>query len=135
MASNLGSRRTGVREGRDWQLSLFRFGLLVCIVGVIVAATQFDIAESIEAVWIHAPNTQEVAAANVAYESRKAICLAAHAKEYAASCYTNQPNVPELAHDVAVTNIAGFIFTGFVVIATMVAMGVLGVRMARESGR
>lgn len=116
-------------------MSLFRFGLLVCVVGVIIAATQFDIAESIEAVWIHAPTTQETAAANLAYERRKSVCLAAHAKEYAASCYSNQPNIPELAHDVAVTNITGFVLTDFVVIATMVAMGILGVRMGRESAR
>jgi hypothetical protein len=139
MASNFGSQRAGERQGRDWQLSVFRFGLVACIVGVIVAATQFDIAESIEAVWIHAPTTQEVAAESVAYQNKKTVCLDAHAAtkpaEYPSSCYANQPNIPELARDVAVTNLVGFVLTTLAVLATMVAMGILGVRMARESGR
>jgi hypothetical protein len=75
----------------------------------------------------------------MAYQDKKAICLDAHATtkpaEYPSSCYANQPNIPELVRDVAVTNIVGFVLTTLAVVATMVAMGILGVRMLpRDSG-
>ena len=101
---------------------------------MVFATTQFDMAESLEAVWIVAPTTQEIAAENVAYEKRKAICLSAQEKaktaEYASRCYSNQPNIPELARDAAYANIVRFLITVLAVLATLVALGILGVRMA-----
>ena len=121
----------------DWQLWLFRFGLLACFAGIVVAATQFDVSESIEALWIQAPTTQEIQTERVTSAKRVAICMSGRAKtrgaEYASGCFYREPTIPELAGDIAVTNLLGFLVTLLAVFAALIALGFLGVRMARES--
>jgi hypothetical protein len=121
----------------DRQLSLFRFGLLVCLVGTLYAATQFDIAESVEAIWNHEPTSEAFAAESIRAENRIAACLAAEKAtkpvEYVSTCASNRPPVPEMAGEVAAANIRGFSITASAVLITIFAVWLLGIRMTRES--
>ena len=120
----------------DWQLSLFRLMLLLCVVGALRAATQFDIAESIEAVWNHEPTSLQFATESVNAENRLAACFAAEKgtkpPEFVSACNPNQPPLPEMPAEVAQANILGFLINTLVVSLMVVAVGFLGFRMARD---
>ena len=121
----------------DWQLGLFRFGLLACFAGMLTVATQFDLTKSIEAVWFHAATTSEIQSQDASATKRVAACLSTRAKtrgvEYASGCYYDQSAIPELAGDEADENLLGFFATSLVVFAIAIALGLMGRRMARES--
>jgi hypothetical protein len=118
----------------DWQLSLFRFGLLACFCGALFIATQFDIAESTLAIWNHNPTTEEIAAADVAAVNAKKMCLAKKAKttEYLASCYPDAPPFRGLPREKAAANVRNFLACGMPLLMAMLALVLLGRRMARE---
>lgn len=119
----------------DWQLGLFRFGLLVCVVGLVFIATKFDIVESEVSVWNHNPTTAEVAAENASVGERKTACLstAKRMNEYPSHCYLDSPTFRGLARDKAVQNIQGFLITGLALLAAMFSIVFFGLRMAREN--
>jgi hypothetical protein len=121
----------------DWQLSLFRIGMLMCIVGAILIATQFQITDSIVAIWSWNPTLQETAAANSAASVKQRTCLAERAgkvtSEFNGICPNDAPSSHGLARDIAFANIQAFLSASVALVAILVAVVWLGVRMARES--
>jgi len=121
----------------DWQLGVFRFGLLACFLGPMFAATQFDIAQSIVAIWNHNPSTEEVSAEDAATGRQLAACLSAEAKkrviEFPSTCYPRNLSFRGLARDSALANVRGFVLTASALFITMFSVTILGLRMARES--
>lgn len=121
----------------DWQLGIFRFGLLACFLGTMFAATQFDIGQSIVAIWNRNPTTGEIAAEDTTAAKMLAACLLAEAKmrviEFPSNCYPRNPGFRGLARDSALANVQGFALTGLALFLTMFSVVFLGLRMARES--
>jgi hypothetical protein len=121
----------------DWQLSLFRIGMLMCIVGAILIATQFQITDSIVAIWNWNPTLQETAAANSVASIKQRTCLAERAgkvtSEFNGICPNDAPSSHGLARDIAFANIQAFLSASVALVAMLVAVVWLGVRMAQES--
>jgi hypothetical protein len=121
----------------DWQLGIFRFGLLVCFLGPMFAATQFEIAQSIVAIWNHNPTAQEISADEAAKAKRLSACLSAEDKmkviEFPSTCYPSSPGFRGLNRDSALENVRGFVVTSLALFITMFSVVFLGLRMARES--
>lgn len=121
----------------DWQLSFFRFGMLFCIIGAIVTASQFDIVESSVAVWNHNPTTQETDAANDAAVQAKTACLLAEkkskVKEYPSGCYPADTTFKGLTRDKALANVEGFLVFAVILMTGTILTVLLGIRMSRES--
>ncbi|HVE03142.1 MAG TPA: hypothetical protein VNB30_03695 [Rhizomicrobium sp.] len=121
----------------DWQLGLFRLGMLMCIVGAILIATQFQITDSIVAIWNWNPTLQETAAANSAASLKQQACLAERAgkvtSEFNGICPNDAPSSHGLARDLAFANIRAFLSASMALVAILATVVWLGVRMARES--
>ncbi|HTP76619.1 MAG TPA: hypothetical protein VMJ73_06525 [Rhizomicrobium sp.] len=121
----------------DWQLSVFRLGMLLCVIGAFVAVTQFDIIDSAVAVWNHNPSTQEAAAANDAALEAKRTCLSAEKKsrikEYPSGCYPADTAFKGLTRDKALANVERFLVFALILMTGTILVVMLGIRMARES--
>jgi len=119
----------------DWALVVFRSALLSCAILALVAATQFDIAASAEAVWNHNLTTDEIVGAREVAAMHQADCLAVKAKttEYPASCYRDPPTQRGLPSEKAIENIRWFVTTITVLLIVLFSVVVLGVRMGREN--
>jgi len=119
----------------DWQLVVFRSGLLACAILALVAATQFDIAASAEAVWNHNLTTEEIVGAREVAAMHQADCLAVKAKttEYPASCYRDPPTQRGLPSEKAMENIRWLVTTVTALLIVLFSVVVVGVRMGREN--
>ena len=121
----------------DWQLGLFRFGLLACFVAAIFAATQFEIGQSVVAIWNQNPTSQELTAKDVAAVKRLAAYQSTEAKakvvEYPSACYPSVKSFRGLTRDTAIANVRAFLMTISALFVTLFATVFLGLRMARES--
>ena len=121
----------------DWQLGLFRFGLLACVVWAVIIVTQFDIVDSAVAVWNHSPTAQAAEASVTDAAKRQSACLSAqsHASstEYPSSCYFNDPTFRGMPRDLAVANMESFLIAAMALPFLLLGVVSLGLRMARAS--
>jgi hypothetical protein len=121
--------------GTDWQLGLFRFGIAACVALLVFVVTQFDIANSISAIWNHNRTAQEIAAVDLAAETRQNACVTEAKKkpmEYPSDCYSGGLPQREQPRDVAVANLEGFIASSLALLGAVVLVIFLGRRMARN---
>ena len=118
----------------DWRLGIFRFGLLACVVWVVVVATQFDIVDSVVAIWNHNPTAYVAGLSVTVAAKRQSACLSAHAQapstEFPSSCYYNDPTFRGLPGDEAVANLKGFLITVSLLPFLLIGVVSLGLRMA-----
>ncbi len=121
----------------DWQLRLFRVGLLACAVLAIVVVTQFSIIDSVVAIWNGNPTADATAAAVDAASEAKSVCLSAETRtpktEYPSHCYRADAAYHGMPGDQALANVKSFLVILTALFALLLAVVLLGLRMARES--
>ena len=121
----------------DWQLGLFRFGLLACVIGLVAIFTQFDVVGLEVAIWNHNPTTEAFDASTAVAVRTDAACLAAATQtrtpEHPSRCLVTTPTPAGLPREQAVANVQSFSVAALTLLVAMLLVAYLGIRMARES--
>lgn len=128
-----------MRTGRDWELTAFRAGAILCLVLAAILATRFDIAESVLAIQNGNPTTSALAASNAVLARTRDACTnsALHqpSEEFPSNCLYNDTILRGLPRDQAVANIQGFLICASALAILLSVVIWLGYRMIKESSR